>query len=144
MHAWLQSVVAFVFMERHWQTVTQRLSTAVTRDIAAIVDMLATYPEDSNYEEIVRIARDRLDLNISIEEGTTLPPPRPKPAPDIVLRACELLGVAVTDAVVVGDSEFDRRAARAAGARFIGFRCRGDRRIEELDELLELVRAWHG
>lgn len=75
----LQSVVAFVFMERHWQTVTQRLSTAVTRDIAAIVDMLATYPEDSNYEEIVRIARDRLDLNISIEPGTALPPPRPKP-----------------------------------------------------------------
>ncbi|MBO6917282.1 MAG: HAMP domain-containing protein [Rhizobiaceae bacterium] len=75
----LQSVVAFVFMERHWQTVTQRLSTAVTRDIAAIVDMLATYPEDSNYEEIVRIARDRLDLNIAIEPGTTLPPPRPKP-----------------------------------------------------------------
>ena len=27
----LQSVVAFVFMERHWQLVTQRLSTAVTR-----------------------------------------------------------------------------------------------------------------
>ena len=31
----LQSVVAFVFMERHWQTVTQRLSEAVVRDIAA-------------------------------------------------------------------------------------------------------------
>ena len=31
----LQSVVAFVFMERHWQTVTVRLSQAVTRDIVA-------------------------------------------------------------------------------------------------------------
>src|SRR5690349_3498240 len=28
----LQSVIAFVFMERHWQTVTQRLSEAVVRD----------------------------------------------------------------------------------------------------------------
>ena len=37
----LQSVIAFVFMERHWQTVTQRLSQAVTRDIAAIIDMVS-------------------------------------------------------------------------------------------------------
>ena len=28
----LQAVVAFVFMERHWQLVTQRLSMAVTRE----------------------------------------------------------------------------------------------------------------
>lgn len=75
----LQSVVAFVFMERHWQTVTQRLSTAVTRDIAAIVDMLQTYPQTDNYDEIIRIARDRLDLNISIETDMSLPAPRPKP-----------------------------------------------------------------
>ena len=31
----LQSVVAFVFMERHWNTVTRRLSAAVVQDIAA-------------------------------------------------------------------------------------------------------------
>ncbi|TKB25404.1 MAG: two-component sensor histidine kinase, partial [Mesorhizobium sp.] len=36
----LQSVVAFVFMERHWQTVTQRLSQATVRDIAAIIDLI--------------------------------------------------------------------------------------------------------
>src|SRR5690606_31671108 len=29
----LQTVVAFVFMERHWQMVTERLSEGVTRDI---------------------------------------------------------------------------------------------------------------
>ena len=33
----LQRVVAFVFMERHWQLVTQRLSEAVVQDIAAVV-----------------------------------------------------------------------------------------------------------
>ena len=67
--------------------------------------------------------------------------PRPKPAPDIVLRACALLGVVPQDAAVVGDSEFDRRAARAAGARFIGFRRPGDDHVEGLDELLDLVGA---
>ena len=32
----LQSVVAFVFMERHWNTVTRRLSAAVVQDVAAL------------------------------------------------------------------------------------------------------------
>lgn len=75
----LQSVVAFVFMERHWQTVTQRLSTAVVRDIAAIIDVMQTYPQDKNYETVIRIARDRLALNIAIDPAGPLPPPRPKP-----------------------------------------------------------------
>ena len=75
----LQSVVAFVFMERHWQLVTQRLSAAVTGDVAAIVDLIATFPADRDISEIVRIARDQLDLSISVEPGGELPPPRPKP-----------------------------------------------------------------
>src|SRR5690606_29992712 len=58
----LQSVVAFVFMERHWQTVTQRLSAATVRDIAAIVDLIDTYPADPNFTQIIRIAQDRLGL----------------------------------------------------------------------------------
>ncbi|MEK1930606.1 MAG: ATP-binding protein [Pararhizobium sp.] len=74
----LQSVVAFVFMERHWQLVTQRLSAAVTGDIAAVIDLIDTMPE-SDYATIVRIAREKLDLNISIEPDGELPAPRPKP-----------------------------------------------------------------
>ncbi|MEO1702499.1 MAG: ATP-binding protein [Pseudomonadota bacterium] len=75
----LQSVVAFVFMERHWQTVTQRLSTAVTRDIAGLIDIIETYPQDENFTEVIRIARDRLDLNIAVLPPEPLPPPTPKP-----------------------------------------------------------------
>ncbi|GLQ37245.1 two-component sensor histidine kinase [Rhizobium albus] len=75
----LQSVIAFNFMERHWQTVTQRLSTAVTRDIAAIIDVIETYPQTPDHAEIIRIARERLALNIAIEPPGDLPPPRPKP-----------------------------------------------------------------
>ena len=61
--------------------------------------------------------------------------PRPKPAPDGVVRACELLGVAAGQAAMVGDSEFDSRAAAGAGVLFIGFRRAGDRRVESLDQL---------
>jgi two-component system, OmpR family, osmolarity sensor histidine kinase EnvZ len=75
----LQSVIAFVFLERHWQTVTLRLSQAVTRDIAAVVDMIETYPHDQAYSDVVRIAQDRLALKIDILPPDALPAPGPKP-----------------------------------------------------------------
>ncbi len=75
----LQIVIAFVFMERHWQLVTRRLSEAMTRDIAAIIDLVESFPGDGDDDEITRIARSRMDLIVSIEKGDELPPPRPKP-----------------------------------------------------------------
>ncbi len=75
-----QTVVSAVFMERHWRNVTERLSQGVTRDIAAIIEMIRTFPDpDGDYNDIIRIARDKLALNISIEPGAQLPPPRSKP-----------------------------------------------------------------
>ena len=75
----LQSVIAFVFIERHWQTVTQRLSTAVTRDIAAIIDIIDVYPQDENFSEVTRMAREKMALNIAILPPDPLPAPAPKP-----------------------------------------------------------------
>ncbi len=75
----LQGVLAFVFMERHWQSVTQRLSKAVTADIAAIIDVIETYPQDSEYVEITRMARERLGLNIAILPPDPFPDAGPKP-----------------------------------------------------------------
>jgi len=62
--------------------------------------------------------------------------PNSKPAPDIVHEACRRLAVAPASAWLIGDSRFDAEAARAAGAGFVGFRREGDRRIEQLPELL--------
>ena len=75
----LQSVVAFVFMERHWQTVTQRLSTAVVRDISAIIGIIETYPQDRDFESVIKIAEEKMALNISILPAEPLPTPGPKP-----------------------------------------------------------------
>ncbi|WP_345115364.1 ATP-binding protein [Bartonella jaculi] len=75
----LQTVIGYVFMERHWQMVTERLSTAVVHDISAIIDIIETYPQQDNYEDIKRIAQQRMGLNISILPPSPLPPPGPKP-----------------------------------------------------------------
>ncbi len=67
--------------------------------------------------------------------------PEAKPAPDMVHHACEKLGFREAEAVVVGDSRFDRDAARAAGTAFVGLGIDGDFRIEALPELIPLLPA---
>lgn len=67
--------------------------------------------------------RDLLDLSIASSGLTDLVPlsvsasevAAPKPAPDVYLRACELLGVAPSEAIAFEDSRTGAAAARAAG-----------------------------
>lgn len=80
----LQTVLVFVFMERHWQMVTSRLSAAVTRDIASVIDLLDTMPNQE--AEIVRIAEERMGLSIKILHDDKLPPRKPIPFFSIVDR----------------------------------------------------------
>lgn len=75
----LQSVVAFVFMERHWQLVTTRLSQAVTRDIAGVIDLIESFPGEKNLDEILRIAQQRLTLKVDLLPPEPLPASGPKP-----------------------------------------------------------------
>src|SRR6202521_6072196 len=58
----LQCVLTFVFMERHWHLVTRRLSTALTQDIAAIVELHKSYPGQTNDEILAQIAQQRLKI----------------------------------------------------------------------------------
>ncbi|MFA7306991.1 MAG: ATP-binding protein [Hyphomicrobium sp.] len=75
----LEGVIAFAFMERHWQAVTRRLSEATARDIAALIDVYSDLPKADNAQKIVDLARDRLNLKMEILPPGDLPPPGPKP-----------------------------------------------------------------
>ena len=75
----LQSVIAFVFMERHWNVVTQRLSAGVVADIAALIDVYKGYPQDADRAQIRRIAQERLGLVVDFLPLSDMPPPGPKP-----------------------------------------------------------------
>ena len=74
----LQTVVAFVFMERHWNTVTRRLSAAVVQDIASLIDVYKGYPQDKDRAQLRRIAQ-RLQLVVDFLPVDDMPPPGPKP-----------------------------------------------------------------
>lgn len=82
----LEGVVAFVFMERHWQAVTSRLSEATARDIAALISVYEAYPSEEGYSELIAMARDKLNLQMSVLEQGVLPPARPKPFFDLLDR----------------------------------------------------------
>ena len=81
----LQGVVAYVFMERHWQTVTQRLSGALSRDIAALIEVMETYPHEQRFADVVRLA-DTLGLTVAVLPPGPLPPAAPRPFFDLLDR----------------------------------------------------------
>jgi two-component system osmolarity sensor histidine kinase EnvZ len=75
----LQSVVAFLFLERHWNLVTSYLSSAVAQEIATLIDVYRTFPQDPDHAQLRRIAQDRLGLVVDFLPGGQLPPPGAKP-----------------------------------------------------------------
>src|SRR5579862_509309 len=76
----LQSIVAFLFIERQSSVVNYYLSAAVTQEIATLIDVYKTYPpQGNNHAQLRRIAQDRLGLVVDFLPGADLPPPGPKP-----------------------------------------------------------------
>jgi two-component system, OmpR family, osmolarity sensor histidine kinase EnvZ len=81
----LQSVVAYMFMERHYNAVTQRLSAGVVQDIATLIEIDKALPQD--HALVRRIAQDKLGLVVDFLPVTELPPPGPKPFFSLVDQA---------------------------------------------------------
>lgn len=60
-----------------------------------------------------------LDACVAVVPGL-----KEKPAPDLLLRALHLVGVPPAAALMVGDTDYDRQAAQAAGTRFLRYEIR--------------------
>ena len=80
----LQSVLTFVFLERHWQTVTRRLSTVTVQNIAMLIDIYKSFPQDANAETLTRLADQDLGLRVRFAPGEELPQARSKPFFDLL------------------------------------------------------------
>ncbi len=75
----LQSAVAYVYMERHWEAITDRLSAAVARDVAAVADVYSSFPQDTGHDILSRIAGVDLNMQVVVLGKQALPAPTPKP-----------------------------------------------------------------
>jgi two-component system osmolarity sensor histidine kinase EnvZ len=80
----LQSVLTFVFLERHWQTVTKRLSTVTVQNIAMLVDLYQANPGEANAETLSRLVEQNQGMRVRFARGDELPPVRAKPFFDIL------------------------------------------------------------
>jgi two-component system osmolarity sensor histidine kinase EnvZ len=83
----LQSVVAYMFMERHYNLVTQRLSAGVVQDIATLIEVYKLYPQEPDHAKLRRIAQEKLGLVVDFLAANELPPPGPKPFFSLVDQA---------------------------------------------------------
>ena len=83
----LQSVVAYMFMERHYNLVTQRLSAGVVQDIATLIEVYRAFPQDPDHTQLRRLAQEKLGLVVDFLPVNELPPPGPKPFFSLVDQA---------------------------------------------------------
>lgn len=63
-----------------------------------------------------------------------------KPDPEIVFKACSILEVDPKEIVLVGDTESDVKAGRAAGCYVIGVGIEGDVTISNIADLVKILK----
>jgi two-component system osmolarity sensor histidine kinase EnvZ len=73
----LQTGVAYLFMQRHWDLVTHRLSNAVARDVGAIVDLYRGLPLGADDARLREIASARFRMSVDLMPPGPLPPTLP-------------------------------------------------------------------
>src|ERR671918_2029587 len=54
----LQAVLAYVFYERHWDTVTRWLAVGLAGEVGLLVDMLESADDVTQRTEVLDLARD--------------------------------------------------------------------------------------
>ncbi|HYO84001.1 MAG TPA: HAD family phosphatase [Bryobacteraceae bacterium] len=98
-----------------------------TRLVPGVLDFISRFPgvpkaiasnaEPENVRFVVEHAGLARQFSVMLSGADVS---RPKPAPDVFLRAAELLGVAPADCIVFEDSPAGVEAARRAGMRVVG------------------------
>lgn len=76
----LQSAVAYVFMERHWEVVTYRLSAGVAREVATIIDIYNEFPDDVDREKLRNIAATAMNIDLTVLPKSPIPTASKKPS----------------------------------------------------------------
>ncbi len=130
------------FFAGHFKEFTPyvRVEPEASRVVAALRQQgIGTAVITNTATPIARFILDEAGIELDALVGST-DVPRAKPAPDMVQRACELLNVLPTEALIVGDSRYDHQAAEAAGTRFASLGVPGGQELTRLTDVLDVVK----
>jgi two-component system osmolarity sensor histidine kinase EnvZ len=75
----LQLVTAYMFYERHWDTISWRLATALAGDIAAYIEIFDRDPDPQSRTFLREMAYRNMGLVVTWRPGASLPRPLPEP-----------------------------------------------------------------
>ncbi|MBI5166024.1 MAG: HAMP domain-containing protein [Magnetospirillum sp.] len=120
----VQVVSTYIFYTSHWDTVGKRLAKGLAGEVGAIIEMLRAFPEPAARMRTLRIAANKLDLDVRfIPEGilANLPPEQPS----------GLMQSALAEA-------FDERVQRPFQVDWDGFEREVAIRVQLSDGLLEI------
>ena len=72
----LQTIMAGIILDRHWDNVTKVLGKSLAREIGLLTDVYdKSDKSETAIKEIERVAIKRLNLGLEISRGDTLPAP---------------------------------------------------------------------
>ncbi|MDX1541577.1 MAG: hypothetical protein R3349_09260, partial [Geminicoccaceae bacterium] len=63
----LQAVLAYVFYERHWDTITRWLANGLAGEVSLLVELLEEAPDRQGRTAVLDLARDHFGFSISLE-----------------------------------------------------------------------------
>ena len=69
----VQMIAAWIFYDRHWETVSYRLSADVAGDIAMVIDAVEPSASDPELSAQLRHASDMTELDFTLRSGALLP-----------------------------------------------------------------------
>ena len=101
------------------------------------VGLVTNTPRENTEKILERFGlRDRFDAVVTGDDVV-----EKKPCPEMILRACELLGVEPGETILVGDTEADVRAGESAGCVVVGMNVRADLTISDLSGLVSILKT---
>ena len=68
----IQAFTTFMFFDRHWDTVTERMAYALAGEVAIIADRYEVAPSSDSVRMVTDYASDYLDIEVRFEPGGTV------------------------------------------------------------------------
>jgi len=105
----LQLIAAYIFYERHWDTVTHRLAGTLAGEVALIVTFLEDFPGEADRAWILHMAETRMAIRAHFDRGAKLPREEAEAPPDELDRMMiPLLDERIDQPFEIDTSELDR------------------------------------